>query len=330
MTEATATSLTVAMGWYRSPCRLTLAVATLLAVLAVPGAAGGESADACLARLNTVRQRVGSPPVGSLVVAGGRKPLAVAARNHAAYRARTDAANLRDPSAHHETRGRPGFTGVLPWDRTRWAGLPAGAWLAQAEDVITGEDVSASALAGVRAWTDAPYHRFPLLDPNMTRAGCAAASWPAPGGHRRSAEVLDMVWPRKPQVARIVAYPANGQVRVPTSFDRRTEQPSPFPRATTPRVGYVVTLQASGWQAMKVSQLTLHRHGGRPVPAYPAARYGPSGWVDHNLPGNTAMLAAKAPLAPRTNYRVTVRGHVRAAPTAPWRPFNRSWSFTTA
>jgi len=141
-----------------------------------------------------------------------------------------------------------------------------------------------------------------------------------------------MVWPRQRQPARIVAYPANGQARVPTSFDRRMEVPRPFPRATTARVGYVVTLQASGWQAMKVASMTLSRHGGR-VPVYLGVRYAGPGlepWVDHNLPGNAAMLAAKAPLQARTRYQVAVRGHVRASPTAPWRPFWRSWSFTTA
>jgi len=187
----------------------------------------------------------------------------------------------------------------------------------------------------VWAWTDAPYHRFPLLDPNMTRAGCASASKTASsaalGRHTWSAEVLDMAWPRQRQVTRIVAYPADNQVRVPTSFDRRLEAPRPFSKATTPKVGYVATLQASGWEAMKVSRMTLSRNG-RPVPAYLGVRYagpGLGGWVDRNLPGNAAMLAARAPLAPRTRYRVTMSGHVRAAPAAPWRPFGRTWAFTT-
>ncbi len=50
------------MRLYRSSPRLTLAAATLLAVLALPGDAGGESSASCLAQLNAVRQRVGSPP----------------------------------------------------------------------------------------------------------------------------------------------------------------------------------------------------------------------------------------------------------------------------
>jgi hypothetical protein len=325
------------MRWNRSSrLAVATAAATLLAVLAQPGTAGGESSASCFARLNAVRHRVASPPVRALTVRGGRRPLTAAARDHAAYRAWSDARGLRDQTAHHETRGRPGYTGRLPWDRTRVAGLPSGAWLAQAEDVVTGVGVSAAALAGVRAWTDAPYHRFPLLDPNMTRAGCASASrvGSSPGVGRRtwSAEVLDMVWPRQPQVRRIIGYPANGQVRVPTWFDRRTEAPRPFPGAATARVGYVVTLQASGWQAMRVSSMTLSRYGGR-LPVYRAVGFPSPGLgrsVDRHLPGNTAMLAAKAPLSARTRYRVMVIGHVRAAPTAPWRRFVRAWSFTTA
>jgi uncharacterized protein YkwD len=313
----------VAMRWSQSVPKLTVAAAALLAVLAVPGAAAGEPAASCLAQLNAVRHLVGSPRVTA------SRPLAIAAARHAAYRARTDAAGLRDLSAHHETRGRPGFSGRLPWDRTAAAGLPAGAWLAQGEDAITG--VGVRSLAGVRAWTDAPYHRLPLLDPNMTRAGCGAASHAA-RGRSWSAEVLDMAWPRQRQVARLVPYPAADQTRVPRVFDRRSESPSPFPRATSPTVGYVVTLQASGWQALEVSRMTLAARGAR-VSAYLAtgsASPGSGATADRSLPGNAVMLAARAPLAARTRYTVQLSGHVRAGPAAAWRPFRRTWSFTTA
>jgi hypothetical protein len=53
--------------------------------------------------------------------------------------------------------------------------------------------------------------------------------------------------------------------------------------------------------------------------------------VDTKLPANAAMLAAKAPLAPRTTYNVRVSGYVQATKGAKWVQFRtRAWSFTTA
>jgi hypothetical protein len=50
---------------------------------------------------------------------------------------------------------------------------------------------------------------------------------------------------------------------VPVSFGRFQEHPTPFPRAAA-RVCYVVTLQASGYHALKVQGMALSRGAGRP------------------------------------------------------------------
>jgi hypothetical protein len=53
--------------------------------------------------------------------------------------------------------------------------------------------------------------------------------------------------------------------------------------------------------------------------------------VDTSLPANAAMLAATAPLAPKTRYNVRVSGYVQATKGAKWVQFRtRTWSFTTA
>ena len=53
--------------------------------------------------------------------------------------------------------------------------------------------------------------------------------------------------------------------------------------------------------------------------------------MDIILPANAAMLAATAPLDPRTTYNVRVSGSVQAAKSGRWVQFKtRTWSFTTA
>jgi hypothetical protein len=57
----------------------------------------------------------------------------------------------------------------------------------------------------------------------------------------------------------------------------------------------------------------------------------PSSAVHTSLPANAAMLAATAPLAPKTTCNVRVSGYVQAAKGGKWVQFKtRTWSFTTA
>jgi hypothetical protein len=319
------------MAWRRRVGRVA-AVLVLLALLgssAPPPPLRAESASACYSQLKTVRARAKLPAVSST-----RLPaLATAAQRHATYRVNADAARLADQSAHYETEGRAYFTGVRPWDRTAKAGLKSGSWRQQNEDMTTGVNIPAAALQGVQSWIDAPYHRFPILDANMRDVGCAVASLDR-GGTVFTAEVLEMAQPytAKPTKA-ITPYPAAGQTGVPTAFNRLLENPRPFGTATTATVGYVVSVQAAGYQAMRVSRFALYR-GTTAVPAYLGVRYAGATsmrkWVDSQLPATAAMLAAKAPLAARTTYTAKIAGAVRATPSGAWTSFTRSWTFTTA
>jgi hypothetical protein len=61
----------------------------------------------------------------------------------------------------------------------------------------------------------------------------------------------------KDTTKRITVYPASGQSGVPTLFNRCQEHPTPFggtcdPSRPVHNVGYVVTLQADGYYAMKI------------------------------------------------------------------------------
>ena len=305
----------------RSAKTLLATAASLLTLVTVPGTARSESSLACYNAITTVRARAGLPGASRSLV------LERAALSHARYRARWDAAGLVE-NPHAESSGHAGFTGRLPWDRTRHAGLRSGTWLAQGEDLTTGVNLRADQLHGVRSWVDAPYHRFPLLDANTRRVGCAQAQ---AGSH--AAEVLEMVTPTGPQARVLTLYPGNRQTGVPVRFNRASEFPTPFRGARTAVVGYVVSVQATGWAQLKVSGMRLAR-GSQALAIYRAVHLAAvpalRGSVDAELPANAAMMAATAPLAAHTRYTATVAGYVRVTSRAPWQPFRRVWTFTTA
>ena len=322
--------------------RFVLITAALVALAArIPAAvadtaAAERSAAACYAEVNAIRARVGAAPVS----ATAQPALAQAAASHAAYRVRADLGDLParlrghvavgrfgpDRSAHEETRGLYGYTGRLPWDRTRAAGLRDSAWRSQAEDVTTSSG-TADVKAGVHSWLDAPYHRFPLLDANVQAAGCGAATHRF-GRQTRSAEVLEMT-SAKVRTRRLSVYPTPGQTGVPTSFNRLQEHPSPFQGAAQ-MVGYVVSIQADGFAGLKVQDMHLTEGAGHtPVAILKSVRAG-AGTIDSELPANAAILAATRPLAAHTTYHVRISGSVQSDQGA-WHPFpTRSWSFTTA
>jgi uncharacterized protein YkwD len=300
------------------PRRLSAVLVLALALgssLPTAQVASAESASTCLSKLNSARRSAGLPQVTNSGV------LSLAALRHANYRARTDTLGLSDISAHYETGGRAYFTGLRPWDRTKAAGLRDGTWARQGENVVTGTGSSLS-LSGVSAWLDAPYHRFPVLDANMRQIGCAASSGAASGS--KAAEVLEMLWPWSAKTTQLTAWPLPNKTGVATSFDRRTEAPSPFRMSPTHVVGPVISLQASGWTNIRLTSAPTLKRGTTVVAIHYST---PNG--DTFLPDNAVMLAAKSQLAAHTKYTVTVKGQLQVKAGAAWTSFVRTWSFTT-
>jgi hypothetical protein len=335
----------------RQLVRAVVAAATLLGILGLPAPAAAETADQCHQNLNQYRAKAGLAAASSTSIPA----LRTAAANHAGYRVNVDPGDSvvlselglpdlglfgPDRTAHLETPAlvKLGFTGINLWDRTRAAKLADGTWRYQYEDVTTATGISAADLKGVRSWIDAPYHRLPLLDANTRHIGCAVNE-----KDNYTAQVLEMAATWKDATKRITVYPAPGQKAVPVSFNRCQEHPTPFggtcdPASPTQLVGYVVTLQADGWYAMKIQGIAFSKGTARvPVDIHRAVRYRtlkstvPSSAVDTHLPANAAMLAAKAPLAANTTYNVRVSGYVQATRGGKWIQFRtRIWSFTTA
>jgi hypothetical protein len=339
----------------RQLVRVVVATSALLGAVVVASPAAAETAEQCHATLNAYRAKAGLAKASSTSIPA----LAVAAAKHATYRVNVDPGDSivladlglpdlglfgPDANAHLETPvlRELGFTGVNPWDRTRAAKLADGTWRYQYEDVTTATGIPAANLQGVRSWVDAPYHRLPLMDANTRHVGCAARERVV-DSRVYSAEVLEMAATWKDTTRRITAYPAPNQTGVPVSFNRCQEHPTPFggpcaPTSPVQTVGYVVTIQADGYHALKVEGMSLSKGSARsPVDVHRAVRYRtsktsiPASAVDANLPLNAAMLAAKAPLAARTTYNVRVSGFVQSAKGGKWVRFTtRAWSFTTA
>jgi hypothetical protein len=335
----------------RQLVRVVVAAAALLAVAGRPAPAAAETAEQCHATMNQYRTTAGLGRASPTSIPA----LGKAAAAHAAYRVKVDTASIDylallglpdlglfgpDRTAHLESPELKslGFTGVNPWDRTRAAKLADGTWRYQYEDVTIATGISAANLKGVRSWIDAPYHRLPLLDANTRHIGCAVDQQ---GSY--TAQVLEMAATWKDTTKRITLYPAPGQKAVPTAFNRCQEHPTPFggtcaAASPTQQVGYVVTVQADGWYAMKVQGIAFSKGSARtPVDIHRAVRYRttrstvPTSAVDTNLPANAAMLAAKAPLAAATTYNVRISGYVQATKGGRWVQFKtRIWSFTTA
>ena len=321
--------------------RVAVAAAALLAVLGRPAPAAAETAEQCLAAMNQYRTAAGLNRASATSIPA----LGKAAAAHAAYRVKVDTATVDylallglpdlglfgpDQTAHLESPKLRdlGFTGVNPWDRTKAAKLADGTWRYQYEDVTTATGITAANLKGVRSWIDAPYHRLPLLDANTRHIGCAVDQR---GSY--SAQVLEMAATWKDTTKRITLYPAPGQKAVPVSFNRCQEHPTPFGGACaaaspTQQVGYVVTVQADGYYAMKVQGIAFSKGSARaPVDIHRAVRYRtqkttvPASAVDTSLPANAAMLAAKSPLAAATTYNVRISGYVQAAKGGKWVQF---------
>jgi hypothetical protein len=339
----------------RQLVRAVVAAATLLGVLGLPAPAAAETADQCHQHLNAYRTKAGLSAASSTSIPA----LRAAAANHAGYRVNVDPLDSvelsrlglpdlglfgPDLTAHLETPDlvKLGFTGINPWDRTRAAKLADGTWRYQYEDVTTATNIPAASLQGVRSWVDAPYHRFPLMDANTRHIGCWSSQRTV-GNDIYSAQVLEMAATWKDTTRRITLYPAKGQADVPRSFNRCQEHPTPFggpcdSARPIQNVGYVVTVQADGYYAMKVEGMSLSKGPARtPVEVHRAVRSRtkitsiPSSAVDANLPLNAAMLAAKAPLDPTTTYTVRVSGFVQSTKGGRWTRFTtRVWSFTTA
>lgn len=222
--------------------------------------------------------------------------LCTAAQAHSRYLA------VNKQFGHDEKPGRPGFSGVMPWDRVRTAGYPNGC----TEDISSNTD----AAGAIHQLMAAPYHRIPFLEPTPVALGVG-----------RGDNSTTLEFDGKPGAAGVVVYPADGQGGVPPSW-RALEVPNPLRmhNAKMP-VGYVISYHAflAEGTRVKFRGSKLVGEDGQIVPCY---RNTPEN--DDHLE-NAILMIPMRPLDPSTKYTATVD-----AVAGEGLDISRTWSFMTA
>ena len=205
---------------------------------------------------------------------------------------------------HREVANTSGFTGVTMRDRSTTFGFPQAS---MAEDIThRGEPAAA-----IKDWVDSVYHRFPLMIPTLDAIGFGEAF-----GGNLPIDVLDMSYRNDiGDPKQVVAYPADGQADVPTSF-LGNELPDPVPTGGKYPTGYPVTLNFNQSVSVSTPVTEVHDKAGRKIDSY----------ILHATAAseNVLTILPKAPLNAATIYTVHVTGTVAGS------PFTQDWSFTTA
>lgn len=171
-------------------------------------------------------------------------------------------------------------------------------------------------------WMATPFHRVPLLNPALARAGGGSAT----GGTWGTASVVDVFNGRGPAVKRSIAYPGPDQLSVPRTFGlfRKnftvTEYPDPLAQDSDGKAGYPVTLSFYANERITNAAGEL-RNGGENVPVWFSSPEKPS--IDADTQQNTIVLIPRDPLKPNTRYTAMIRADVDG------KPFTKTWSFVT-
>ncbi len=226
------------------------------------------------------------------------------ARAHAYYFLFNHASpTVRGLGVHREFDGGPAFTGETVRERALYFGL-GGQLLA--------EDIAHRGRPGdaVTDWVDSVFHRFPILRRDLQSLGYGvAAVGPLP------IDVMDFAYGASVTPGRqMVAYPAPGQVNVPTVFGGN-EVPEPLPEAAYP-VGYPVTLTFDRGAHVEIRSYRLRDVLG---PDLELHMLPPS---DPNMENSIALLARK-PLQPGRVYAAEVTGTIDGV------AFEKQWQFAT-
>lgn len=289
-----------ALRWVATVVPIAVLVAAFLApALYVPVQAGQEQdpeIQQSLATMNLYRGWLG------LEAMQINPALQAASEAHAEYYR----LNYGDPSLsgmglHHETPGRPGFTGETMRDRAQAQGYTG--------SVNENVGLSGSMLWSLDWFMDTINHRLPIIDPRYTDVGLATVS-----DGEIVFEVIMFGMPEFTSHAEPswVIWPPEGTTGVGRSF--WGEAPNPFPGATFP-TGLPITMSYHGEGGISLDTWSI-RADGQEIPSFGSVGSG-------FLSGRAALITASEPLDYGTTYTVSAAGN------AGGEPFVRTWSFTT-
>jgi len=210
---------------------------------------------------------------------------------------------VRGLGVHREIKDMPAFTGETVRERALYFGLGSPPL---AEDIAH----RGQPAAAITDWVDSVFHRFAILRPDLQALGYGvAAVGPLP------IDVMDFAYDPSGSPGRhMVAYPAPGQVNVPTVFGGN-EVPEPLPVTAYP-VGYPVTLTFDRGARVEIRSFRLRDLLGPDLAVYMLP---PS---DPNMENSIALLARK-PLQPGHVYLAEVTGSIDGT------AFEKQWQFAT-
>jgi Tfp pilus assembly protein PilF/uncharacterized protein YkwD len=249
-----------------------------------------------LATVNRYRRLAGLAPVTSSTV------IHQSALAHAFYTFFNGAlASIRDLGIHKEEASAQGYVGDNVLTRAQHFGYPQRSMA----EVITHR---ADPAAAVSDWIDSVYHRFPILRADLLELGYGDA-YLGP----MTVQVMDMSY-RETTTGRVILYPADNQVNVPTAFNGN-EIPDPAPNAAYP-IGYPVSATFDRNAKVTITAFHLRNPAGTDLPGISLP---PTAETE-----NSFAFLANTPLQPGTTYTAELTYTLNGVAG------KRTWHFSTA
>lgn len=235
----------------------------------------------------------------------------IAAQGHSDYQ------RVNNVVTHDQTRGKPGFTGVLLQDR-----LAAANYRIEGTNAI-GEVISAtnnnSGFFMAEELITAIYHRFVIFEPVFKEIGTGAASTSGGYNYFTADMAANNGFATGLAAGTIATWPFNGQVQVPRNFLSDYEEPDPVPDIN--EVGYPVSVHTNLTRKLTVRTFTIRQRG---ASGDLRTRLLVQGQDANTTTQSAAAIVPLAPLAANATYDVTFVGAIDGTSVS------RTWSFTTA
>jgi uncharacterized protein YkwD len=235
--------------------------------------------------------------------------LNTAAQKHAEY---LDA-NQIDPvhtstSLHDESQTNKGYIGKSLLERMNYVGYDKGV----SEDVAYRDS---SLVEAVDSLYDAPYHRIPFLNPDLTEIGIYK---------KGTYDVIEFGY-NTSSSPQLVVSPSDGDVFVPTSFDgHETPDPIRMYKSAVYPVGYPIMASLAG---ENIQKLTLIKGELKDDSGHDVKLYQNQSANDDHLKSEV-MLMPIDPLLADTTYQATIQVSATYM-DGTQKSFDRTWKFRT-
>lgn len=310
----------------RSQWSASLALALAAALLAGCGGGGGSSATTASTAPSVLPQEPGAPVMSKDIATDGfnwinyrRAQLGLSVLSHntridAAAAGHSNYLRVNNQVTHEQTPGAPGFTGATLLARLGGAGYVV------VKPYNFGEVISAASSNSGFELTEqlitAIYHRFLMFEPIYKEAGAGAAT----DAKGYSYFTCDLAANNGDGpglgTGKLVAYPFDGQAKVPANFFSDNEEPDPVDGRN--EVGYPISVHADYSVRLTVQSFSVAPRGGSALAVKLLSNAG-----DPKTPLSAAAIIPLNVLNANTTYDVQFSGMLNGIPVT------RRWSFST-